>query len=150
MTHGFTLSNCLRLALDSLGQTSEAIADSLRAKGCGGEPVSASHCPLANYIRRLLPGYPINVDEVVKITVPSRDACPHLGFGILAEFKLPAAHRAFISDFDDGAYPDLETREPTGAQNRPNRTPPRPAWPSVQRPSLHPLVCGTAGTPCSS
>lgn len=89
----------VRTALDRLGGTSDAVADTLRAKGVRGVRNYYADCPVAVWLRGEFPGAPIEVGvgyvfidgaEVVMMPEPVRD---------------------FVHDFDvAGWHADLEVR----------------------------------------
>lgn len=79
----------------SLGTCSADIAKKLIKLGIKGEIGDGEYCPLANLGRAHF-GVDITVD------------CNIRGQGVFID--TPYACEAFIEDFDDGAYPQLEDR----------------------------------------
>ena len=90
--------------LNSLGTTSEEVAQSLRRAGIKGVRVSTCACPILKAIYDALPDYWPGLKIYGK--PPSYHAS--LGDSQICDPALPAAVIAFISDFDLGKYPDLE------------------------------------------
>lgn len=84
-----------REALRSLGVTPKEVAIVLISQGIKGQPVSATSCPLANYLTQ---------KTGVTWTVGLSFAGFHNGRGVI---PLPYACERFRQDFDDGRYPEL-------------------------------------------
>lgn len=83
--------------LRRLGDTPEAIAETLRVKGVRGSTRSVDRCPIAVWLSQEYP-------EVDWIQVGRGMAIVQ---GVATVF-LPAAVREFVDAFDLGAHPDLE------------------------------------------
>jgi hypothetical protein len=85
-------------ALNDLGETSAQVAQTLRTKGIKGRAVGARSCPIFNYLKSF--GY--HGAGVTRQHVTDEEGNTLAG-------TTPAVHN-FISDFDQGLYPDLEEK----------------------------------------
>jgi hypothetical protein len=83
-------------ALNDLGETSAQVAQSLRTKGIKGRAVGARSCPIFNYLQSF--GY--QGAGVTRQHVTDEE-------GNILAGTTPAVYN-FISNFDQGLYPDLE------------------------------------------
>lgn len=86
-------------ALAELGDTPDAVADSLRAKGIKGARRAECDCPVANYLRTLDGISEIEVSGTEVFLGPSIDQ----GIGI----EMPVSVAGFVHHFDEGVYLDL-------------------------------------------
>jgi hypothetical protein len=84
--------------LNDLGDTSAQVAQTLRTKGIKGRAVGGRSCPIFKYLKSF--GY-----HGAGVT---RDRVTDEKGNTLAG-TTPAVHN-FISDFDQGLYPDLEEK----------------------------------------
>lgn len=84
--------------LAELGDTPDAIAESLRARGIKGDKRSATSCPLANYLRECGAEYPV-VFDWAWVTQDDGEQ------GV----EVPAHAYQFARSFDADAYPFLES-----------------------------------------
>ena len=95
MTHEDLLAR-----LDALGQDNEAVAETLRSRGIKGVPGEDHICPVANYLREVLPkGAVITVDGS-SVTAADQEG-PRT-----VTTPGPVAH--FIECFDNGEFADLQ------------------------------------------
>ncbi len=106
--------------LNSLGATSEEVAESLRRAGIKGVRVSICACPILNAIYAAIPDYWSGLKIYGR---PAENGAPPryhatLGDSQICDPHLPEAVAAFISDFDLGKYPDLETQRVTEVVTR--------------------------------
>lgn len=86
--------------LADLGDTADAVADQLRAKGIKGEPRKCAACPVQNYLRPLTTAPNLSTTGVsVWFDDPDGD--------VPIEVMLPRPVSQFISLFDLGVYLDL-------------------------------------------
>lgn len=93
----------LTALLLSLGDTPDAVADSLRAAGCKGKKMAPCECPVANWLLRQTQRTSLVEDRHCWLYPPDGDyASP----GRL-KVATPAAVAQFISGFDHGQYADL-------------------------------------------
>lgn len=92
----------LAMILDALGENTEEVAHLLQYGGWHGLPHSGSHCPVALYLRAVLP-------DVTEATVSSGKATIHTTGGDRIRVELPPAVAGFVLAFDIGAYPLLLT-----------------------------------------
>lgn len=97
--------------LISLGDTSCAVAESLRARGIKGKTQSPSCCPIAVLLLQEDPGVQIEVngdDITYAFDCPHEDledgSCDCLADATVYPGKVIAA---FIEEFDAGTFPDL-------------------------------------------
>lgn len=87
-----------------LGETPDAVADSLRKTGVRGYRGCCFSCPLARYLKARGFGFvTVGVNSVVCV-VP-KETTKH---------RLPAAVLEFVKRFDDGLYPDLREGDMEG------------------------------------
>lgn len=98
MTDSDTLRSELTAALKALGDTPDAVADTLRALGITGVRRSHRTCPVARYLSEVF-GPDVSV---------GRDMSHVRVNGVIAETTTPQPVTQFISLFDNGRYPDLE------------------------------------------
>jgi hypothetical protein len=82
--------------LQSLGATSDEVADSLRASGSKGRRDSFLRCPLAVYLHRH--GFADAMVGLDSVALPAAGA----------DWPLPSPCASFVALFDRGYYPDLE------------------------------------------
>lgn len=83
-------------ALDELGGTADIVAARLLAEGCRGRRMKGESCPVANYLKMMFD---------LGAAVCAQSACLWSG----PECDLPPAVASFVSRFDAGEFPDLET-----------------------------------------
>lgn len=85
-----------RRLLRSLGNSSDAIAETLRSQQITGLPNKTGYCPVANLLRQKT-GYQWRVTCATA-------SCPGV---TQAAIHLPTAITDFVLSFDRGDYPDL-------------------------------------------
>nr|BFE64983.1 hypothetical protein GCM10020063_095090 [Dactylosporangium thailandense] len=95
-----TLYRHLMHALEALGASADAVADSLLAGGWTGLRQDGLCCPVSNYIVAVVPHAEAASVTRNRITVITTD-------GEMCEATLPAGPAQFVSAFDGGAYDDL-------------------------------------------
>lgn len=88
-------------ALEALGSTADAVAESLRAKGVRGWRAACCLCPLAEFINTLHPG---------GLGAGVNRNCFSLAGGLPK--GLPRACREFVELMDRGRYPFLLVEPP--------------------------------------
>lgn len=85
--------------LSALGDTPEAVARTLEAKGIKGSRKNPHSCPIARYLRA--EGWCVGVFQTIGYAkVPGSQ-------GDMQSFPLPTPVTAFIEQFDSGLYPTL-------------------------------------------
>ena len=87
-------------AIAALGKTPETITKRLRAKGIKGYRRVASACPIANYLKAC--GFP-NVTVATSAGRYTTDRQHDSDESI----ALPEGVKKWITDFDDGKYPEF-------------------------------------------
>lgn len=88
----------IKRALRDLGETPDEIAQALTDKDCQGVRGHHAKCPLAVYLRRVVPDATVSMFEI-----------SHKGlFGYPRRVETPREVRRFVYRFDDGAYPELD------------------------------------------
>ena len=90
----------LAMILDALGDNAEDVAHLLQYGGWRGLPHNANSCPVALYLRTVVPG-------VVDAVVGPEHATVRTTDGTQIEIDLTAAVAGFVLAFDIGAYPGL-------------------------------------------
>lgn len=90
------LRDRLTIALESLGDTPEKIADTLERLGCQGYAGSAEQCPIATYLH----------EQGFEDVLIFPNSVSDMKFSHLA--PLPAAAADFVGRFDRGCYEDLD------------------------------------------
>ncbi|WP_433051141.1 hypothetical protein [Dactylosporangium sp. CS-033363] len=95
-----TLYRHLIIALEALGTSADAVADSLLGGGWTGLRQDALCCPVSNYVVAVVPGAELAAVTRNRITVISTEGEP-------CDATLPAGPAAFVSAFDAGAYDEL-------------------------------------------
>lgn len=80
--------------LNALGSTPDEVADTLRFAGYKGDH-APNNCPVANYLRDQFPGEYVSVGWVAQVQNQL--------------MMLPSPVETFVTRFDDGKYPKLET-----------------------------------------
>jgi hypothetical protein len=94
--------------LESLGDTPTKIANSLRGQGIKGRVSSARHCPINNLL--LKNGAHVGTATVIQNAyLQLRDVPYDQRNDDRVTVKLPGAVRAFVVNFDNLVYPDLQT-----------------------------------------
>lgn len=96
--------------LKSLGNTSEEVANSLRAQGIKGIKLSARRCPILNAIYKSCPDYWYKLKIIGGSKIGENwHYSASLGDSQIMDPMLPQAVSNFIGDFDCGKYPDLRS-----------------------------------------
>lgn len=87
-------------AVKSLGETPESVTEALRAKGIKGYRCRASCCPVANYLKAC--GFPeVSIgSRALRFSGPTASDSDE-------QVSLPSGVRDWISQFDDGGYPEF-------------------------------------------
>lgn len=98
----------LTALLSSLGDTPDAVAETLRREGCVGERWNPFHCPVACYLRRRLP----HVRAEVSVRADGCAVWPDPGAAPVL-WSTPGAVRVFLERFDGGGYTGLRLSEST-------------------------------------
>lgn len=80
--------------LEKLGKTADEVHTSLLVMGIRGRRLRSCHCPLANYIKSITNESGVSVS-------PWRYEVNHV------YTVMPKGCTEFVSNFDDGFYPDL-------------------------------------------
>jgi hypothetical protein len=104
--------------LASLGASADEVADSLRKQGVTGKRKSTCKCPILNGIYKACPKYWTGLEIFgVSRTI---DGKPHyratLSDSQIMDPTLPQPVIDFIGNFDEGKYPDLESRLSIGPE----------------------------------
>lgn len=90
----------LAMILQALGDNAEDVAHLLQYGGWRGLPHNATSCPVALFLRTVVP-------DVTDAAVGSDQATVHTADGAQIEIDLPDAVAGFVLAFDIGAYPGL-------------------------------------------
>jgi hypothetical protein len=90
--------------LKALGETAQAVGQSLTNQQCHGRRGSCSECPVAVYLHRALAA----PDTRIGVNPDKVWVCTPLG---LYRITVPTGVRNFITAFDAGSYPNLVARE---------------------------------------
>lgn len=97
--------------LDSLGDTSDQIADALRKRGITGLTDNVCDCPVANFLKvHGVKNPQVDRDAVGLVAYEERD-----GSGGPLFVSMPRPVAAFIAAFDDGMYDNLRAPESASA-----------------------------------
>jgi hypothetical protein len=89
--------------LAELGDTKDAIVDSLLLLGFSGTPGNSTDCPLARYLNHAFPGAEFDVSGLTIFDRQTLDG----PFGDAVELTPPPPIEAFIEVFDSGDVPEL-------------------------------------------
>lgn len=104
--------------LASLGASADEVAESLRKQGITGKRGSKVSCPILNGIYKACPKYwtGLNIYGRGKKSDGSYDYYATLSDSQIMDPTLPPAVINFIGNFDEGKYPDLESRLSVGPE----------------------------------
>lgn len=95
-----SLKNKMRAALRGMGRNREQVAAYLAKRRAQGYRHNCFHCPIANYLRQVLP-------EDVKHQITVGLSYASVGDDFV---DLTKAQMDFVAAFDRGAFPKLELR----------------------------------------
>jgi hypothetical protein len=99
-----------RQLLDALGDDANQVANSLAAQGVHGTPHHPQRCPIARYMGAVVGGDnrvdAIAVHHTVLFVRPAKSWLPPV------RVTLSRAVRDFVTGFDEGRFPALQTRTP--------------------------------------
>jgi len=90
----------LSVTLSALGETAVDVAAFLSIGGWYGVRCDPEHCPVANYLRNVMPNLTAVAASVNGISITTND-------GESVHIATPRGPAAFIAEFDDGAFSDL-------------------------------------------
>lgn len=90
----------LSVTLSALGDTADDVAEFLFIGGWSGYRHSPTACPIAIYLKSVIPGVNEAAVSVNGISILTND-------GENVHIATPPSPAAFIAAFDDGAYSDL-------------------------------------------
>lgn len=97
----------LRAALDYLGPTPDAVADTLLRLGIRGERHISCRCPVAVYIRRVMP---IAGDDQSNVAVGPDQITVLVVGDMIVQVDTPPPVAGFIRACDQGGYPAVAPR----------------------------------------
>lgn len=104
--------------LAELGSTEAEVVKTLMESGCTGEPEQELTCPAAYWLAAVVPETEDSLDAVPSVGIVFLVNCdtvticeeprPRI-FRSVGSVLLPDPVRAFVKNFDEGEYPDLES-----------------------------------------
>jgi hypothetical protein len=121
----------LTAALSALGATAEQVADTLTAAGHTGQREDEATCPIAWYLRAVIP---TAEDVYAGVLHPRRDRRIYAGLCLVdttgwIDIEMPTGPAAFITAFDKGSFNNLAVdRDDPNARPYPVDGKPR-VWP---------------------
>lgn len=122
-----SISEKIKAALESLGDTADEVADTLRVLGCHGESGDTEKCPVARFVmsvaeREGWDWQSVNVFDIRTFIWAERrhgqindvdaeefyNLAAPTGSRLACRIDNPSAVAAFINAFDNGCYRDLD------------------------------------------
>lgn len=93
--------------LRALGDSAKQIAKSLRKKKIKGKQASMRMCPIASYLKSVLPDetYVVACSDYISVRLPSRNITDS---GVVGWLRPSREIERFIIGFDCGRFPELE------------------------------------------